>query len=37
MLPDMLTKFSMEGGIMRYLGGMEFVFRDGKHELRLTA
>ena len=45
MLPDMLTKFVFNREIMRLLGGMEFslqlgvgfVFRQGEHELRLTA
>ena len=37
MLADMLTKFLTNKDIVRHLVSMGFVFRDGQHELALTA
>ena len=37
MLADMLTKFLTNRENIKHLTGMGFVFRDGDHELKLTA
>ena len=37
MLADMLTKFLTNKEIVKHLNGMGFIFRDGDHELKLTA
>ena len=37
MLADMLTKFLSNREIVKHLGGMGFYFKEGDHELKLTA
>ena len=37
MLADMLTKFLTNREIVKHLTGMGFVFKEGDHELKLTA